>query len=118
MAGYNKAYPRDGELFGGTGGNTDINFRPADTTKSHFAYNLNGTSNKYVTAYNNSTEMYYGDFTVGDVSHTGDAIQEVWVRDWFGWFSDYSDFVNIDTPFFARGRQLFSWLTWRHILCI
>lgn len=102
-AGYNKAYARTGEYFGGEGGNTNTTYRPADTNKSHFAYNLDGKSDKYVTAYNNSTNIYFTNFNVGDVSHIGDGIHEVWVEYRSAWFGDYCDFVVKYSPLCWRG---------------
>jgi len=101
VAAYNKAY--SGTYFTGT------SYKNAEGT--HFA-STGGSSTKYVTTYSNSTGTYYAtnlsDFTSGgrDVSHTGDAIHEVWIKTDYGWLSDYSNFVTSDHPFFRRGRSL------------
>ena len=68
----------------------------------HFATN-GGASTKYVTAYNNNTSTYQADFTVGDVSHVGDGIHEVWVNAQRSWFSDFARYINIDSPLSMRG---------------
>jgi len=99
-AAYNKAY-------------SGINFTGVsnlNTSGTHFV-STGGSSTKYVTAYSNSTSTYnatnLSDFTTGrDVSHTGDAIHEVWVKTSYSWFSDYSYFVDYELPFVGRGRYL------------
>jgi len=107
VATYNKAYSRTGDYFGGAGGNTS-GYSPV--VGSHFAFNIHGTSTKYVTAYTNSTTIYsattLSDFTSGgkDVSHIGDGIHEVWVASQYSWFSDSVGFVTSNEPFFDRGR--------------
>jgi len=69
---------------------------------THFA-STGGSSTKYATAYSNSTSTHYENFTVGTVSRTGDAIQEVWVSGYRAWFTDESSFVTSSDPFFVRG---------------
>ena len=73
-----------------------------DVNGNHFA-STGGTSTKYATAYSNSTGTYYGDFTVGTVSIRGDAIEEIYVNEFSGWFNDYSRFISSTGPFFSRG---------------
>jgi len=69
-----------------------------------------GTSDKYATAYSNTTSTanvgsvfanFYTDNK--DVSHTGEAIHEVWRTGLTAWNSDYSDFVSSANPFLFRG---------------
>ncbi len=69
----------------------------------HFATSTSGKSTEYVTAYNNSTDTYFENYLVGDVSKIGDAAHEVFVNNRYGWFNDYSTFVNSTLPFFNRG---------------
>ena len=64
------------------------------------------TNTKYVTLYSNETETIFGDFSVGKVSKTGDAIQEVWTFDAYSWFKDYAHYPNIEYPFFSRGGRI------------
>lgn len=91
VAAFNKVY--NGALYG--------NEYYSEKGKMFATYN--GTSTKYVTAYSNSTSSQYSDFTAGDVSHTGDAIREVWVNDNKAWFSDFSYYVYATGPIFYRG---------------
>ena len=83
-----------------------------------------GSSTEYATAYSNSTTTYnatnFSDFYTNgkDVSHTGDAIHEVWVNGTSGWFSDCAIFVSSDDPFFGRGRYLRQWHERWGFLCV
>ena len=109
VAAYNKAISKSSNQFGGAGGNTDASTKPVNGI--HFAYSKHPNSDKYVTAYSNSTYAYeaetFAEFTSGgkDVSHVGDGIHEVWVEAGRGWFSDFSFFIS-SSSFFARGRCL------------
>ena len=67
-----------------------------------------GSSTKYATVYSNSQVVYGNDFSVGDVSHIGDAIHEVYVSNNKGWFSDASFFVGYHGPVFVRGGAYYS----------
>ena len=99
VAAYNKVY--SGTCYTGS------TYRSAGNT--HFA-SFGGTSTKYATTYSNGMATTSGDFWVGEVSHTGDAIHEVWVPSSNnanrGWFKNYCGFLNIDQPHFDRGRSL------------
>jgi len=112
VASYNNSYSKTGNYFGGTGGNTNVTYRPA--TGVHFAFNIHPNSDKYATKYTNSTSTYnvtaFSNFYTDskDVSHTGDAIHEVWRNSYYAWNSDYSDFVHSTYPFFNRGDYYFN----------
>ena len=73
-----------------------------DVEGNYFA-STNGTSTKYATAYSNNTSTFGNDFSVGTVSIKGDAIEEVYVSGYKGWFNDNSYFIASDSPVFDRG---------------
>lgn len=91
-SGFNKAY--SGTYFIGE---SYKNFRG-----THFA-STDGANTKYATAYLNNTTTGYDNYTVGDVSHVGDGIHEVYVANSTNWFSDLSLFVHFYSPFLMRG---------------
>ena len=62
----------------------------------------NSGSTKYLTAYSNSSSLASGS-TVSTICKIGDAIKDVWVSSYYGWFSDFSVFVGSGSPFFMRG---------------
>ena len=77
-------------------------FENVDVEGNIFA-STNGKSTKYATAYSNSTDTVNSDFSVGNVSRIGDAIQEVWVDGQYSWFNDYAHYVFMGNPFLHRG---------------
>ncbi|MCL2860142.1 MAG: hypothetical protein FWF46_06265 [Oscillospiraceae bacterium] len=101
MASFNKAY--SGKYF--------TNTSYLDVGKNQFA-STGGSSTKYATSYNNSTSnevaTTLADFTSGgkDVSHVGDAIQEVWIKAGYSWFSEQSYWIYKDMPFSYYGRSI------------
>ena len=113
VAAYNKAYSQTGNCFGGAGGNTDVNYKPA--TGSHFAYSKYPNSDKYATVYeNNSTKgdptnnainiLEFKDGRTGSI--TGDGILETFLRKDLNWFLVGNMFTTSISPFFIRGRLL------------
>ena len=107
MAAYNKAYSKTGSYYGGAGGNTDTTYRPERGV--HFAHSIHGTSTKYVTAYNNATDVNtaanLAEFTTNgkDVSHIGDAIHEIQIWSYRGWYADGFRFLVNTNVAILRG---------------
>ena len=108
MAAYNKAYSKTGSYYGGEGGNTDETYKPERGV--HFAHSVHGTSTKYVTAYNNATDVdtatNQSEFTTNgkDVSHIGDGIHEIQIWQYYGWYGDTFRFlINANTTMIRGG---------------
>lgn len=77
-------------------------FENKDVEGNHFA-STGGQSTKYATAYSNSTNVVNGDFSVGDVSKIGDAVEEIWSNGQYSWFNDYAHYVFMGNAFLHRG---------------
>jgi len=82
-------------------------------TESSFA-STGGISTKYATAYSNDSNISNAtniiDFNTGrNVSITGDGIKEVWRSTTASWFMDYATFVDLESPFYVRGRLSWIW---------
>jgi hypothetical protein len=63
--------------------------------------NGNYISTKYITAYSNGTDDYYGT-KIYEVGKVGDATKEVYAGDTL-WFLDTESFASSELPFFVRG---------------
>ena len=65
-------------------------------------FSENGESDRTKTAYRNGTNEYYGE-KIREVCRTGDGIKEIWINEYYGWFSDGLYCVDSDCPFSVRG---------------